>query len=109
MSVQPNLPANKAPVNAGQIGCSEPFAKPYEVIDAGAESLGGTVNDIGEKSGFTSDTGSYIVKKGTPYGEAAKLNMMPPGMNIEDQLVADIREMPMRKLVGLDYPGDGAF
>jgi hypothetical protein len=55
------------------------------------------------------DTG-YLDKKGTPSGERAMFNMLPPGTNIEDQKVADIREMPMKMYDrGLSYPGDGGF
>lgn len=53
-----------------------------------------------EKSG-------YIDKKGTPNGEGTKFNVMPPGQNIEDQPVKDIRSMPMKHVVGQSYPGDG--
>jgi hypothetical protein len=52
----------------------------------------------------------YLDKKGTPSGEAAAFNMLPPGMNIEDQKVADIRSQPMKMYEsGLSYPGDGGF
>jgi hypothetical protein len=50
----------------------------------------------------------YLEKKGTPSGLKAEFNFLPPGMEIEDQVNADIRP---QKLVnykgGLDYPGDG--
>jgi hypothetical protein len=73
----------------------------------GIKGMGGTMNDIGEKSGF--QTEGYIVKKGTPQGESAMFNKMPPGMDITNQDVTDQRSMPFRKLTELDYPGDGAF
>ena len=69
---------------------------------SGMESLH---NDIGEMSGF--QTSGYIDKKGTPYGEAAKFNFLPPGMDISNQTDADIRSMPLRKLTAESYPGDG--
>ena len=52
-------------------------------------------------------TSSYIDKKGTPSGNEVHFNMLPPGMNIDDQDLADIREMPMKTVVALSYPGDG--
>ncbi len=71
------------------------------------KGMGHTMNDIGEKSGF--QTEGYIVKKGTPQGEGAKFNLMPPGMDITNQDITDQRNMPMKKLTDLDYPGDGAW
>lgn len=59
------------------------------------------------KSGFVTD--GYIDKKGTSPGDPADLNEMPPGMNIEDQEMSDIRDMPLKKIVPLSYPGDGGF
>ena len=59
-----------------------------------------------EKTGVK-DSG-YLTKKGTPSGEGAKFNMLPPGMNIEDQEVADIRGQKMLTYSGgISYPGDG--
>lgn len=52
-------------------------------------------------------TSGFITKKGTPSGEGAKFNVMPPGEYIEDQPDADIREMPMKKITPLGYPGSG--
>lgn len=62
-----------------------------------------------EKAGV--QAGGYIDKKGTPSGLTAFFNMLPPGMNIEDQKVADVsRDLPMKNYSGgLSYPGDGAF
>ena len=61
-----------------------------------------------EKDGIN-DTG-YIDKKGTPSGESAKFNCLPPGMNIDDQECADIKPMEMKTFKGgMSYPGDGGF
>ena len=62
-----------------------------------------------EKDGIN-DSG-YIDKKGTPSGESAKFNYLPPGMNIDDQDCADIRSLGEVKTFkgGLSYPGDGGF
>ena len=63
-----------------------------------------------EKAGLT--TSGYITKKGTPVTMGAEIgyifNRLPPGMNIENQDVADIRAEPMKELVStMGYPGDG--
>jgi len=50
----------------------------------------------------------YLSKKNTVYGVNAMFNTLPPGMDIEDQEMADIREMEMVVYdTGLGYPGDG--
>ena len=109
MSVKPNLPSGKGQKYTGQIGQDQKFAKPFEPVDGGIPGMSSEMNDIGEKSGFAASTSSYIVKKGTAYGEAAKFNIMPPGMDINDQPYRDIRDMPLKKLHNLSYPGDGGF
>ena len=59
-----------------------------------------------EKSGIK-DNG-YIVKKGTPFGVNAFFNSLPPGADIIDQEVADIRKQEMHTYSGgISYPGDG--
>jgi hypothetical protein len=61
-----------------------------------------------EKDGI--DNQGYLTKKGTPSGDSAKFNYLPPGMNIEDQMNADIRSEPIEHYTGgLSYPGDGGF
>ena len=66
-------------------------------------SSGGEVLD---KAGIK-DSG-YLDKKGTPSGLTAMFNMLPPGTNIEDQKVADIRPESMIEYKGgISYPGDG--
>jgi len=52
------------------------------------------------------DTG-YLVKKGLEAGVNVFYNTLPPGMDINDQENADIREMPMKTVTDLGYPGDG--
>jgi hypothetical protein len=109
-NVKPSLPSGKGQSDVGQIGESAKYAKPFEPVDGGIANMGGTSNDIAEKSGFQADTSEYIVKKGMVYGEAAKLNIMPPGMDINDQPYRDIRDMPMKTYSGgVSFPGDGAF
>jgi hypothetical protein len=59
-----------------------------------------------DKSGIKDD--GYLVKKGTPYGVDAFFNSLPPGMDITDQEMADIREQEMVNYKGgITYPGDG--
>ena len=50
----------------------------------------------------------YLVKKGIEYGVNAMFNSLPPGMDIEDQEVCDIRKEDMVIYSGgISYPGDG--
>jgi hypothetical protein len=86
-------------------GSKEKFAEPAQHISAPISGMDGMRDDIGEMSGFT--TTGYIDKRGTPYGEAAKFNMMPPGMDISNQEVREINDMPMKRLVAGSFPGDG--
>lgn len=92
---------------AGQVaGDSQKYAEPMNRgIVAAVGGIAGLHNDIGEMSGFITD--GYIDKQGTPFGEAAKFNYLPPGMDISNQMNAEIHEMPLRQLVSESYPGDG--
>jgi len=54
-------------------------------------------------------SGGWLYKQGTPYGEAAMFNQLPPGHDISDQKYAAIYEMPLRMVTAISYPGDGAF
>jgi hypothetical protein len=65
----------------------------------------GSQSNLGDKAGFV--TSGYIDKNGTPYGENAKFNQMPPGMEIDAQTCAEINDMPMRRILPQSYPGDG--
>jgi len=50
----------------------------------------------------------YLAKKELEFGVNALYNTLPPGMDIEDQEIADIRKMEMTVYEGgLGYPGDG--
>lgn len=102
--------SNIKPVYDGQLSGStgnQAFAEP---MNKGAPSeiggMGRTHNDIGEISGFIVD--GYLDKNGTPYGEAAKFNFLPPGMDISNQENAEIHEMPLRTYSGgVSFPSDG--
>jgi hypothetical protein len=65
-------------------------------------SSGGEVLD---KAGIK-DNG-YLTKKNLPFGVAVFYNTLPPGMDIEDQELADIRTQPFKQITDLSYPGDG--
>ena len=112
MSTRPNLPNGKGERDVGQAAgyAKEKFAKPFEAVDSGIVNMDQTYDDIGEKSGFQANTDHYIVKKGMVYGEAAKLNIMPAGMDINDQPYRDIRDMKLRVYTGgMGYSEDGGF
>ena len=98
---------NRGPVYEGQLsGDEQKFAAPLNMgVPAKISGLDGLHNDIGEMSGFITD--GYMDKNGTPYGEGAKFNFLPPGMDINNQENAEIHDMPLRLLVGVRYPGDG--
>lgn len=50
----------------------------------------------------------YLVKKNLEFGVNAFYNSLPPGMDIEDQELSDIRQMKMVTFEGgLGFPGDG--
>ena len=49
----------------------------------------------------------YLVKKELDFGPDVFYNSLPPGMDIEDQEVADIRRMLMKTITSMGYPGDG--
>lgn len=69
------------------------------------EGVSTSTQSLGEKAGF--ETSGYIDKKGTPYGDGAMFNSLPPGMEISDQAVSDQRPMPMKTVVSESFPGDG--
>jgi hypothetical protein len=59
-----------------------------------------------DKAGINNS--GYLTKKGTPSGLDARFNRLPPGMNIQDQELADINEQSLLNYSGgISYPGDG--
>lgn len=100
---------NKPGMYDGQMNSpdKETFAEPMNkgVVGKIEGGIGHLHNDIGEQSGFETD--GYIDKNGTPFGEAAKFNFLPPGMDISNQENVEINDMPMRKLTDESYPEDG--
>jgi hypothetical protein len=108
MAVHPKLPGGDSQKYKGEVQATtkgQPFAKPREAHTDDIGNMQSLHNDIGEKSGF--QTEGYLVKKGTEYGEAAKFNFLPPGMDISNQVCKDIREMPFKEITDMSYPGDG--
>lgn len=85
---------------------SAPFSAPMNMgPPAPVKGVGGASTNLGDVSGFV--TSGYIDKKSTPFGENAKFNYPPPGMEITNQKMADIRDMPFKKVTDESYPGDG--
>jgi hypothetical protein len=78
---------------------NQPLAD-LEVLPDSAELAGNEMIGI-------RDSG-YLTKKNLEFGVNAMYNSLPPGMDIEDQEICDIRE---EEIVifdrGLSYPGDG--
>jgi hypothetical protein len=71
-------------------------------------TLGNVSGPVLDKAGI-SDSG-YLDKKGTPSGEGARFNKMPPGTNISNQECADIKRtegMKVKEVTETSYPGDG--
>jgi len=62
---------------------------------------------VGNEKVGIKDNG-YLVKKGLEFGVTAFYNSLPPGMDIEDQELCDIRAMQFKTFTGgIGYPGDG--
>lgn len=69
-----------------------------------------------DKAGIQSS--GYLDKKGTPQGQSVSptgvsghiFNQMPPGTDIIDQSVSDVKRttgMKIKEVVDMSYPGDG--
>ena len=65
-----------------------------------ANAVASTVSELyGNEHG---GNGSHFVKKGTPYGEAAMFNSLPPGENLFNQELSDLERtgsMKFKELV----------
>lgn len=74
---------------------------------ADEEVLPNSAEMVGNERVGIEDRG-YLVKKGIEFGVNAMFNSLPPGMDIEDQEVSDIRKEDMVTYSGgMGYPGDG--
>lgn len=78
--------------------------------DSGSQATRMKVGEVLDDAGFQTD--GYQIKKGTPFVMGAQigeiLNVMPPGMFIDNQPTKDIRDEPFKELVSTEgYPGDG--
>lgn len=97
---------NRPGTYKGQLsGTDQTLAKPMNHVSARINGLEGLHDDIGEKSGFITD--GYLDKGDTPFGEDAKFNFLPPGMDINNQAMLEVHDMPMRTVVDISYPEDG--
>lgn len=85
----------------------QPFSNPLNKgAPAQISGIAGLHDDIGEKSGFITD--GYLDKNGMVYGEAAKFNYLPPGMDISNQQNMEVHMMPLRVYGGgVSFPDDG--
>src|SRR5208337_56905 len=115
-SNQENAPTHVTPTFGGMAPSAKDVAKSVNARSKIRHETGGDKfadvnvlpNSMGEsldKAGVN-DNG-YLVKKGTPYGVETFFNSLPPGMDITDQEMADIRVQELRTWQGgLSYPGD---
>ena len=83
-----------------------PYGKPGK--DGTIVGMHSLQSDNLDDPGFSAD-GRHIFKHGTPYGQDAIFNYLPPGMDISNQKNKLINEMPLKKVTMMGYPGDGAF
>jgi hypothetical protein len=69
----------------------------------------GSVHPESDDSGL--QLTGYVDKKGTPVAHGAEIgyifNKLPPGMDITEQDVADIRDMELKRITPSGYPGSG--
>lgn len=91
-------------VNARAMVRHETGGDKFADVNVLPKSGGGTLDKDG-----VNDNG-YLTKKGTPYGVNVFFNTLPPGSDITDQEIADIRVEEMKTWTGgLSFPGDGGF
>lgn len=82
------------------------FASPMQDYDTGGiKGMDSLKSESLDRPGF--ETSGYITKKGTPYGEGAKFNYLPPGMDITNQEITDQRNLQLKKITDMGYAGDG--
>jgi hypothetical protein len=111
----PNTNFMKKMVNSGELNRDTKFDNSMEfetsptknnAVIEGMNSWEKNVNL--DDPGFEAD-GTSFFKHGTPYGEAAYFNQLPPGPDIGDQKYALINNMPLKMITMMGYPGDGGF
>lgn len=97
------------PVYEGEIkGDARPgddYAKPYEPVPKNIKGMDSLMSESLDRPGFQTD--GYITKKGMCYGEGAKFNYLPPGMDITNQEYTDQRNMKLKRITNMGYEGDG--
>ena len=102
--------------NAGMLDRNTPYSNEsaFEMYRKGGGAVNGAIGGMEsiqkgvnlDDPGFDA-SGDCFVKKGTPYGEGAMFNQLPPGPDINDQAYAAINDMPLRTYGGgVTYPGD---
>jgi hypothetical protein len=102
--------------NHGSLGPETPLDNSNMFEEVGADGhkdfsgkIGGMESLVSENlddPGFDA-SGKDFYKHGTPYGEKAMFNQLPPGMDISDQKFMIINEMPLRTYMGgVTFPGD---
>lgn len=100
----------KAPSNADIVksanarGGMRHDMKGQELADVGV--LADSARMVGNEMVGIKDHG-YLVKKNLEYGPDVMYNSLPPGTDIEDQENCDIRQMEMKTITSMGYPGDG--
>ena len=113
-----NIPGsnfNRSMPNAGALTPDEPLdnSMSFETSPTGNNAVIQGMDSWNKSEnlddpGFDAN-GSCFYKFGTPYGEKAMFNQLPPGPDITDQKYALINEMPLKTVTTMGYPGDGAF
>lgn len=109
----------RAPVERGPLNRDTPYTNQTEFNDSqtmGDRSMNGAIvgMDSWRKQENLDDpgldsSGGWLYKQGTPFGETAMFNQLPPGQDISDQNYAAIYEMKLKTVTEISYPGDGAF
>lgn len=107
-------------MSSGPIGGAAPSCE--DVIESANkrgskrhDMKGDSVGDVGvlptsegpvlDRAGIRDE--GYITKKGLTDGVNVFYNTLPPGMDIEDQELIDVRKMELKTVTDLGYPGDG--
>lgn len=105
----PNSNFVKGATNAGELDRNTSYDNStYFSHSNGIDNMDSHTNENLDDPGFTSGDG-HIYKFGTPYGEKAMFNELPPGMDITHQRLAIFNDMPLKTVTAFGYPGDGAF
>ena len=104
-----------APVGGDDPSCEEVIESANKRASKRHEMKGDQVADVNvlpksegpvlDRAGINDE--GYLTKKGLTDGVNVFYNTLPPGMDIEDQELLDVRRMQMKVITALGYPGDG--